>query len=1149
MPEQEAVLQQRLAEAISPGFRDRLLDRGLAREMIWQEGILPSDAPPFSPFLSQDLLDYGHALLSICLSLRSIAPGNPILERGFLVAGEALESTVHKGDPQLLDRGLNRITAAVAFHLARYGARAFSILPTNLENENLSPTEEVLALLLKRSLDNLEDRYSSWLLSASYTDNMLANRLQEDDTFTCIDAADSALTTSFMKAMAVFNLSLSNGSAELSARAKDMLKRSTDISAELNMVRHWWTHMLAWHLIDELWEHSLHVRLPIIEPNGEPAGTWNELRQQYILRLLRQTISAVDLWPSQLEAAKRAINPQDTLVVALPTSAGKTRIAELCILRTLAIGKRAIYVTPLRALSAQIERDLGNTFGPLGFVVSSLYGTAGVESVDSEMLKTDKLVVATPEKLDFALRNDSSLINDVGLIVLDEGHMLGPGEREVRYEALVQRLLKRDDAASRRLVCLSALFPEIEKMQDLVRWLRRDDPGEAVHSLWRPTRQRYGWIAWEQERSAARLDVQVETERSFIPRFVSAEAPPQGSRRRRPFPSDKNELTLASGWQFVKQGKHVMVYCARKISVEKLGNLVQDLCEKGLLPGLVVLNESIRDAIAIGKEWLGHQHPAVKCLEYGVGLHHGGLPRQFLSEVERLMRNGDCKLVVASPTIAQGLNLSASVLIVPNLWRGQGKKITPREFANVAGRAGRAFVDLEGLILHVIWEPDLRSRRYAIGEWQKLVTQAKATELESGLLRLCLTLIDRIAKALNMTPQEALAYLPNNSTAWNYTIEGFQRTGVSTMEWDRDIASLDAAMLALLDAETAFGDLESELERVLDGSLFTRQIATIDDQLQSIIRNFLKVRAELMWSETSSSQRKGYYVAGVGYFGGKYLDLHINDLIALLVRSENAVAQNDANLAAENILSIADLVFQTAPFRPSVLPTAWRDALRQWILGATASDVIAVAGEDGVEFLQDGIVYRLAWAMEAIRVHALSLGLEEAEGIEGSAAMSVACGSVNTSVITLVRAGLSSRELAIAAVRSTEGGFESQREMLDWLESPSVQARNASAHWPTVEGRASWLRFLDTINNRGQQRWKKSSETVQIEWLTPAAALPPNSPVVLKSIQEDSSVLVLDPDLTHLGNLRGDYRFSKLGIVMAKVGERQGTLDVSYFGP
>ena len=142
----------------------------------------------------------------------------------------------------------------------------------------------------------------------------------------------------------------------------------------------------------------------------------------FIALLQSRTRAEVDLWPSQLEAAGRAVDQSDDLVVSLPTSAGKTRIAELCILRCLAGGKRVVFVTPLRALSAQTETTLQRTFGPLGKTISALYGSIGVSGFDEDAIRERDIVVATPEKLDFALRNDPSLLDDVGQLVFDEGH-------------------------------------------------------------------------------------------------------------------------------------------------------------------------------------------------------------------------------------------------------------------------------------------------------------------------------------------------------------------------------------------------------------------------------------------------------------------------------------------------------------------------------------------------------------------------------------------------------------------------------------------------------------------------------------------------------------------------------------------------------
>ena len=78
-----------------------------------------------------------------------------------------------------------------------------------------------------------------------------------------------------------------------------------------------------------------------------------------------------------------------------------------------------------------------------------------MSETDQDFLRESDIIVATPEKLDFALRNDPGILDDVGLVVLDEGHMIGLTEREVRYEVQIQRLLRRTDAPLRRIVCLS----------------------------------------------------------------------------------------------------------------------------------------------------------------------------------------------------------------------------------------------------------------------------------------------------------------------------------------------------------------------------------------------------------------------------------------------------------------------------------------------------------------------------------------------------------------------------------------------------------------------------------------------------------------------------------------------------------------------
>ncbi len=177
-----------------------------------------------------------------------------------------------------------------------------------------------------------------------------------------------------------------------------------------------------------------------------------------------------------------------------------------------------MYVTPLRKrYPPQIEIGLARTFRPLGFTVTSVYGASGVAASDIETLKSAAIVVATPEKLDFAIRQESTVIDDVGLIVLDEGHMIGLSERDIRYEMLLQRLLRREDAAERRLVCLSAVFAKGEAFDDFTAWLRSDGAwdGDSVHVA--AHAQRPATIEWQGGRG--RLELEVEGETPFVPKI------------------------------------------------------------------------------------------------------------------------------------------------------------------------------------------------------------------------------------------------------------------------------------------------------------------------------------------------------------------------------------------------------------------------------------------------------------------------------------------------------------------------------------------------------------------------------------------------------------------------------------------------------
>ena len=115
MVQRHTELVDTFTDAVTPAFRGRLLDRGL----IWSHGELPEGSPAFVSSLTEDLLDYAYTILPMALELRSEVGDHETAKAAFLVAGEAIQAAVHRGDASLADRGFHRVSAAVAFHFGR----------------------------------------------------------------------------------------------------------------------------------------------------------------------------------------------------------------------------------------------------------------------------------------------------------------------------------------------------------------------------------------------------------------------------------------------------------------------------------------------------------------------------------------------------------------------------------------------------------------------------------------------------------------------------------------------------------------------------------------------------------------------------------------------------------------------------------------------------------------------------------------------------------------------------------------------------------------------------------------------------------------------------------------------------------------------
>jgi len=1154
-------LKANIEAATSTGYREQLLAKGQARAMIWRDGVLPDDAPKFSANLSGSLLSFGYSLLLHGLRYADLNGDERTARLAFEVAAEAIEAVVARGetDPE---RDFHRLVAAAAYHLGRYSARAYSLLHLGLAEANLSVVERCLANLMLRDLDGIHAELTEWygagngsdeaiiaVLKSSLPDVDINGDTASDDNV--LEAMILALEGNFMAALSAVLLALERGEEALVQAARSRLQEGLGVAGELHLVSQWWAHRLAVHVVDGLWKTSFHVVLPKVGPQGAQVGDWQALRKLFIASLNRRGRAEVELWPSQLDAAQRVLEFDRNLVVSLPTSAGKTRIAELCILACLARGQRVVFVTPLRALSAQTEVSLRRTFCPLGKTVSSLYGSIGASEADVDALKSNDIVVSTPEKLDFALRSSPDLLDDIGLVVLDEGHMIGLGEREVRYEAQIQRLLRRSDAASRRIVCLSAILPGGEQLEDFTAWLTSDGADGLIKNDWRPTRLRFGEVDWSQQGKSAQLKIIVGDEHPFVQKFVVGKKL-TARKNAKVYPSDQTELCIFSAWRLMNEGQAVLVFCPLRVSVVPFAKRIIKLHEDGLIGSVLEQPLSVlATALSVGAEWFGPNHEILKCLRLGVAVHHGELPTPFRKEVEKLLRDGALRLTVSSPTLAQGLNLSATSLIFHGHFRN-GETIDISEFRNVVGRAGRAYVDIEGLVVYPMFD-DHANRREA---WTGLITNKKGREMESGLLRLMMTLMLRMAKKLGNTDVAPLLEYVAGQGAWDFPVIAGEKARLSeaaAADWPKYLTILDTAIFSLLgDTNVPDDQVEAKLDEVLAASLFVRRLQRRNDPTRMVLEGGLKARAKFIWANSSSSQRRGYFLAGVGLASGQRLDEKADELELLLLRANIAMNSGESENAITAIVGFAEIAFEIPPFTPKNLPDNWKTLLERWLIGQPVPDVGLEDPDDAVSLIEHAFVYNLPWAMEAVRVRAEAhqdllsdnITLANYEGARAVAA--VETGTLSVAAAILIKAGFASRLGAIYAIESTDADFNSLKTMKSWLASKDVQALGTDPNWPTPDSHQLWVEFAEPHATDQAQPWTIKQYRGPIKWH--GVPMPPGRPLRIGG-GPGKEQLIYTAEFEEVGAVIYPFNKSAVGLTNATATGETDHIEFEYIGP
>ncbi|MGW4435899.1 DEAD/DEAH box helicase [Streptomyces sp. NPDC004596] len=403
----------------------------------------------------------------------------------------------------------------------------------------------------------------------------------------------------------------------------------------------------------------------------------------------------LELWPSQrtaldqhlLDPARRAV------VVEMPTSAGKTLLAEFSIVQAHALNRSSTvaYLVPTRALVNQITQRLRRDFKPLNLVVEAAAPVFELDPTEDQLLQQHiDVLVCTPEKLDLLIKSRHDAVRNLSLAVVDEAHNLADGDRGVRMELLLGTL-KRERPETRFLM----LTPFVPNASELGRWL--GDGADATISVnWRPSERVVTCTEWKKIRKGPHV-LSLTTLESADNVDVPAGHTVELLRVSGDVKRTKSQTSAYAAVELAEKGSVLVLVRGRKPAEDRAAAVA------ALRPPrrLSQFGEAVRNYVSLE---YGETHPLVGYVERGVTYHHAGLSHDLRFLLEGLIEKGDVDIVCGTTTLAQGLNFPISSVILETMSKYQGigngtKPLSYAEFWNIAGRAGRALQDSLGLVV------------------------------------------------------------------------------------------------------------------------------------------------------------------------------------------------------------------------------------------------------------------------------------------------------------------------------------------------------------------------------------------------------------------------------------------------------------------
>jgi replicative superfamily II helicase len=446
-----------------------------------------------------------------------------------------------------------------------------------------------------------------------------------------------------------------------------------------------------------------------------------------------------------------------SIVVNLPTSSGKTLIAEFKILQTLSQfpGKTWVaYVVPTKALVNQITARLRKNLGQnsVELKIEKMSGALEIDTFEESKIKQKSfdVLVVTPEKLNLLIKQgiDDKLEKFLGLVIIDEAHNIEDPNRGIVLELLLSTI--QNDCPKTNYLLMTPFIPNADEVAS---WLNPTNsksisiglewvPNERVVGIFYPTGKARDWKIVYQPLITSHHSLVTE-KKIEIMENSNYEFPISSMSKKRISSIAAVHSTERDAVLVVLRTKENCWDAANEIYNE---NLDLDNPHKDI----VILQKYIEVE-------LGSNFPLINFLRRGIGVHHAGLPEEIRLLQEILMEKGLLKYLIATTTVAQGINFPVSDIIIGS-YHYPFKEMPSRDFWNLVGRAGRVqhnSIGIIGIATTSKKEDKEKTAKYLLTQTEDL----KSTLV--GMVRDAMELRDK----LNL---KSLSYIPEWSSFLQY---------------------------------------------------------------------------------------------------------------------------------------------------------------------------------------------------------------------------------------------------------------------------------------------------------------------------------------------------------------------------------------------